>query len=147
MQRYSLAAVTAVIAIGLIAGCSSGPSEEELFTQAKKAQEARDFYGAVDAYKQVVSNYPNGDRADEAQFMVGFLYANDIRDVEKAKDAYETFLEKYSATSDSGMVLSAKWELANLGKEIEDIEEVMKFAREAQGETETTDEQEAGGGE
>ncbi|GBE29108.1 outer membrane protein assembly factor BamD [bacterium BMS3Bbin04] len=131
MYRYVLTTLILIVALVFSAGCASGPTEEELFVKAKKAQEARDFYAAVQSYNEVVTAYPNGDRADEAQFMIGFLYANDIRDTTKARDAYLTFLDRYTATSDSGMVLSARWELANLGKDVEDIEEVMRFAEEA----------------
>ncbi|MCB2211723.1 outer membrane protein assembly factor BamD [bacterium] len=130
MKRIILAALVLVMALVLSTGCASGPSEEELFVKAKKAQEARDFYAAVAAYQAVVDAYPKGERADEAQFMIGFLYANDIRDTTMAKEAYKTFLDTYSTTSDSGMVMSARWELANLGKDVEDIEEVMKFAEQ-----------------
>jgi outer membrane protein assembly factor BamD (BamD/ComL family) len=133
MHRTVLTTLILIVALIFSAGCAQGPTEEELFVKAKKAQEARDFYAAVSAYSEVVQAYPNGERADEAQFMIGFLYANDIRDIVKAKEAYNTFLETYAATSDSGMVLSARWELANLGKDVEDIEEVMKFAEESMG--------------
>ena len=140
MQRIFLAAGVALMSLALIVGCSSKPSEEELFVKAKKAQEARDFYAAVQAYQNVVTEYPQGDRADEAQFMIGFLYANDIQDTAKAKDAYQKFLDNYTAVSDSGMVLSAKWELANLGKDIKDIEEVVKFAEETEPESKSDSE-------
>lgn len=117
-----------LVALLMATGCQKKPSEEELFSKAKAAQESRDFTGAVEAYKQVVASYPSGEKADEAQFMIGFLYANDIGDTSAARSAYETFLEKYAANSDSGMVLSAKWELANLGKDVDQIEDVMHFA-------------------
>ncbi|MCB2198579.1 tetratricopeptide repeat protein [bacterium] len=129
MKRFvTVAGGILLVAILVITGCSNKPSEEELFSKAKAAQESRDFTGAVDAYKLVVANYPDGDRADEAQFMVGFLYANDIGDTTAARTAYEVYLEKYAARSDSGMVLSAKWELSNLGKDVDQIEEIMNFA-------------------
>jgi len=129
MKRVVTVAGSLLLAVLLLTtGCQKKPSEEELFSKAKAAQEARDFSGAVAAYKQVVANYPSGEKADEAQFMVGFLYANDIGDTAAARSAYETFLEKYAANSDSGMVLSAKWELANLGKNVDQIEDVMHFA-------------------
>jgi len=116
-----------LIALLLTVGCSKKPGEEELFSKAKAAQEVRDFQSAVEAYRQVVANFPNGERADEAQFMIGFLYANDIGDTAQAREAYEVYLEKFAARSDSGMVLSAKWELANLGKDVDQIEQIMQF--------------------
>jgi TolA-binding protein len=116
----------------MVIGCQQKPSEEQLFTKAKTAQEARDFNAAVDAYKDVVANYPNGDKADEAQFMVGFLYANDLGDTLNARLAYEKFLNDYSSRSDEGMILSAKWELANLGKSIDEIDDVMDFTQDSE---------------
>lgn len=131
MKRFvKVAGGLLLVTLLVLTGCSKKPSEEELFSKAKTAQEARDFTAAVDAYKQVVANYPDGERADEAQFMVGFLYANDIGDTTAARAAYETFLEKYAENSDNGMVLSAKWELANLGKDVDEIEEIMSFTGE-----------------
>ena len=117
-----------LVSLLLTTGCKKKPTEEALFTKAKTAQEARDFKGAVQAYKDVVASYPTGKKADEAQFMIGFLYANDIGDTAQARQAYETFLTHYAAGADSGMVLSAKWELSNLGKDVDQIEQVMQFA-------------------
>jgi len=130
MKRIHKAALIFLISLFVLAiGCQKQASEAELFSIAKKAQESRDYVAAVDAYKNVVAQYPNGDRADEAQFMIGFLYANDIGDTLQARTAYENFLKNYSSASDEGMVLSAKWELANLGRDIEEINEVMDFAK------------------
>lgn len=132
MKRVLMSVMGVALAALLAVGCSNKPSEEDLFTKAKKAQETKDFTQAIDIYKSVVEFYPAGDRADEAQFMVGFLYANDVKDTVKAREAYQTFLDKFSATSDSGMILSAKWEIANLGRDVEDIDEVMKFIEETE---------------
>ena len=137
MKRFvTVAGGLLLVALLVITGCSNKSSEEELFSKAKAAQESRDFAAAVEAYKQVVQNYPEGERADEAQFMVGFLYANDIGDTTAARDAYQVFLDKYSERSDEGMVMSARWELDNLGKNVDEIEEIMSFSTTDTTETE-----------
>ncbi len=115
--------LVALVAVAII-GCQGKPSEEELFEKAKQAQDAQDTQAAIAAYKDVVKHYPDGDKADEAQFMVGFLYANALNDLDNARTAYEAFLENYSTSSDSGMVLSARWELEHLGKDVQEIEAV-----------------------
>jgi len=130
MKRIVIIPLILLISIlVLVVGCQQKPSEADLFTKAKTAQEARDFNAAVNAYEEVVAQYPTGDKADEAQFMIGFLYANDLGDTLNARVAYEKFLKDYSDNSDEGMVLSAKWELANLGKSIEEIDDVMDFTQ------------------
>jgi outer membrane protein assembly factor BamD (BamD/ComL family) len=137
MKRFITISITiSIIALIVFAGCQNKPKETDLFTNAKKAQESRDFNGAIDAYKQVVETYPKGEHADEAQFMIGFLYANDLSDTTNARIAYQAFLDNYSSTANEGMILSAKWELDNLGKNIEEIEEVMSFSAEAEAEKE-----------
>ncbi|MDZ7262494.1 MAG: tetratricopeptide repeat protein, partial [candidate division KSB1 bacterium] len=54
-----------------------------------------------------------------AQFMIGYLYANEIKDLDKARSAYQVFLEKYP---ENELVPSVKWELDHLGKDISEIE-------------------------
>jgi outer membrane protein assembly factor BamD (BamD/ComL family) len=114
-----------VLTIGL-AACSS-QSEQQMFDQAKAYQEAGDFRQAIESYRQIVAKYPRGERSDEAQFMIGFLYANELQDIEKAKAAYKSFLDNYATTADSGMVMSAKWEMQHLGRDISEIEELQSL--------------------
>lgn len=115
---------------GLIAwmGCSNKPTAEELFTQAKKYQENQDFQRAINMYEKIIKLYPDGKQTDEAQFMIGFIYANDLKDYEGARNAYHQFLENYSAVTDSGMIVSAKWELENLGKDINEIDALKQVS-------------------
>ncbi len=51
----------AVLALGLIvalSACKKGPTQEELFEKAKKAQEESNFPAAIDAYQEIVKLYP-----------------------------------------------------------------------------------------
>lgn len=75
---------------------------------------------AIEVYLRLVQKYPESEFAPKSQFMVGYLFANEVKDTTKAKEAYNIFLEKFAAV-DSGMTASAKFELANLGKDISDI--------------------------
>ncbi len=128
MRKLTIVSGAALFLISLTMGCQTKPSAEELFTQAKKYQENQDFAKAVDVYQQIIKFYPYGEQTDEAQFMIGFIYANHLEDTVKAHEAYTRFLEKYSTQTDSGMIASAKWELANLGRNINDIQMLKSFA-------------------
>jgi hypothetical protein len=66
----------------------------------------------------VVKEYPESKYGPQAQFMIGFVYANNQVDTSKAREAYNLFLEKYG---DHELAASVKWELENLGKDINDI--------------------------
>ena len=105
-------------------GCEKKPSEDQLFGDARKLQEEGKYAEAVTGYEKLIQVHPRGKYAPQAQFMVGFICANELKDLGKAEKAYKSFLEKYAAQSDSGMVASARWELENLGKDINQIEDL-----------------------
>jgi outer membrane protein assembly factor BamD (BamD/ComL family) len=78
----------------------------------------QDFPEAVKNFEMVVKEYPESKYGPQAQFMIGFVYANNQVDTSKAREAYNLFLEKYG---DHELAASVKWELENLGKDINDI--------------------------
>lgn len=82
---------------------------------------AKDFEQAVKEYGMVVSTYPESRFAMNAQFMLGYVCANFISDSAKAKQEYEKFLKLYSDQADSGLVQSVRFELENLGKDLNEI--------------------------
>lgn len=81
----------------------------------------RDFEAAIAAYNSVVDKYNSSSEAPKAQFMIGYIFANpqfgEIQDLEKAKVSFELFLEKFP---DHELAPSVKFEMENLGKEIND---------------------------
>lgn len=112
------------LAVLLLIGCSKGPSAEQLFNEAKTLQEEAKYAEAVVKYERLVQLHPKDKLAPQSQFMIGFICANELKELEKAEKAYNAFLEKYSDQCDSGMVASAQWELKNLGKDINEIEDL-----------------------
>lgn len=82
---------------------------------------AKDFEQAVDEYRLVVSNYPESRFAVNAQFMIGYVYANFLNEIEMARNEYNLFLELYADKADSGLVESVRFELQNLGRDLNEI--------------------------
>lgn len=83
---------------------------------------------AIELYAQVMANAPQHAKAATAQFMTGFIYANDLNQLDKAKVAYESFLQKYP---NDELAESAKMELENLGKSPEEL--IKKFEQQQGG--------------
>ncbi len=125
MIRYASFVLIALLVVLAVWGCSGPDSEEKLFEQAKAAQEQQNFKKALECYEKIVEINPGSARAGEAQFMVGFLYANNLNEIEKARTAYERFLEIYGESADSGLVISVQWELDHLGRDVSEIEELI----------------------
>ena len=78
-----------------------------------------DFEKSVEAFLTLLEKYPESELAAQSLFMVGFIYANNINDLEKARTYYSKFLETYP---DHELSSSVKWELDNLGKDINEIQ-------------------------
>jgi peptidyl-prolyl cis-trans isomerase C len=80
----------------------------QLFASAQAAQSPQK---RISIFQQVVSKYPNDKSAIQAAFMIGFTYAEELRDFPAARVAFEDFLKKYPK---SDLVGSAKWMLENM---------------------------------
>ncbi len=100
-------------------------SPEQLFAEAKRFQEELKYPEAIVIYEQLVAKFPDSKQAPQSQFMIGFTYANQIKDLKKAEAGYKRFLELYSATAEEGLVASAQWELENLGRDVREISDSL----------------------
>ena len=77
-----------------------------------------DIYRAIRSYRRIVDEYPTHATATSALFLIGFVYNNELKNLDSARAAYEEFLRKYP---DNTMAESARFELANLGKNPDEI--------------------------
>lgn len=126
MFRNSL---LAILLFSLIAslGCGPGATDGEMFAQANQFQREGKYEEAINEYNLLIEKYSDSSYGPQAQFMIGFIYANELDDEQKAKEAYEKFLKVYP---DHEMAKDARWELEHLGQDINDIEELTKETEE-----------------
>ena len=80
----------------------------QLFAQAQTAVQAKD---RIELFQRVVNEFPNDKSAIQAAFMVGFTYAEELRDYPAARIAFQDFMQKYPK---SDLVASAQWMLQNM---------------------------------
>lgn len=92
-------------------------TEEELFALA---QETEDPFERLNYYAELVYNYPDGEHAAEAQFMIGFIHAEELGSQETAQNAFRKMLEDYP---DSELAESARWMLENAEAETPELED------------------------
>ncbi len=50
---------------------------------------------ALKLYDQILTDYPNWEKAPETAFLVAFTYDDDLKETERAREAYEEVIEKY----------------------------------------------------
>ncbi|RMG37345.1 MAG: outer membrane protein assembly factor BamD, partial [Methanobacteriota archaeon] len=72
---------------------------------------------AEENFEIIYKKFPNGVFNSKALFMLGYINANHLNNLEKAKKYYTEFLEKYP---NHELADDAKYELDNLGKNVEE---------------------------
>jgi peptidyl-prolyl cis-trans isomerase C len=81
---------------------------EDLFKLASEASNPRE---KIRYYEQFLEQYPADERAYEAKFMIGFTYAEDLRNYAEAQRVFQEFLEEFA---DSDLGDDARWMLENM---------------------------------
>lgn len=110
-----LAVLTAVM---LIASCSENKTEQDYYTLANEQYGQEAYADAIENFKIILEKFPEGETAAQSTFMLGFIYANSLENLEEAKKYYTLFIEKYP---DHELADDAQYELNNLGKDINDL--------------------------
>ena len=123
--RPALGALALFVLAVALYGCAKGGGKakgaDQLFANAQQLQQEEKFNDAVKVYRQIAEKYPKSRQGANSQFMVGYIYANHLKDLEQARIELNRFLDKFSAVSDSGLIAGAKFELQFLGKDISEI--------------------------
>jgi len=73
---------------------------------------------AIQSYRMFYSKYKDDPKAPQTLFMIGFIQANDLDELDSARVTYTKFVELYP---DNEIAASAKTELENLGLSPDEI--------------------------
>ena len=90
---------------------SKKKTAREAFNDAQAAGPAA---ARIDAYSQVVENYPDSDVTPQAAFMVGFIQSEELKDYDAAQKSFQTLLARYPK---SELAASARWMLDHMRSE------------------------------
>lgn len=91
----------------------------------KEAQGAASPEQRIKLYRDVVARYPDDPVSVQAQFMVGFTYAEDLGKYDEARAEFRKFIEKYP---NHELANSAKWMLENMDKPAPELEDSSEGA-------------------
>jgi len=121
--RFSAATLTVAIIV-LFSGCGGEAKKSgvmELLAQAQELQQTEKWEDAIRTYRKIAREYPETKQGANSQFMIGYIYANHLKDTVQAKTELNRFLENFADVADSGLVVGAKFEMKYMGMDIEDI--------------------------
>ncbi|HEX5131380.1 MAG TPA: peptidyl-prolyl cis-trans isomerase [Candidatus Krumholzibacteria bacterium] len=108
---------------------------EEAFTSTQRgpvelfeyAQNSEDPQQRINAFQEIIDKFPGDEHAPEALFMIGFVYAEEMRDYVSADRAFNRLIREYP---DNKMAETAKWMLANLDKPLPKFEDLDDLNRQ-----------------
>jgi TolA-binding protein len=69
--------------------------EELLYNEAQSFSEKGDFPSAIKTYEEILKLYPESVHSCRAQFLIGFVYSENLKDSDKAKEVYQEVIERY----------------------------------------------------
>lgn len=84
---------------------------QELFLLAQQAGPAP---ARIDAYRRVVQEYPDSPVSPQAQFMIGFINSEELKNYEEANKAFRELLVRYPK---SELAESARWMVEHMRTE------------------------------
>jgi peptidyl-prolyl cis-trans isomerase C len=94
---------------------------ESFLAQKKSArdmfQEAQNAGGAtqrIDLYRKLLDEYPESEVSPQAQFMVGFIYSEELKNYDEAEKAFKQLLKRYP---ESELAASAQWMVEHMRTE------------------------------
>lgn len=88
--------------------------EELLYNEAQSFSEKGDFTFAIKTYEEILKLYPGSPYSCKAQFLIGFVYSENLKDYDKAKEVYEKVIETYP---DCDLADDAKFMLESMGSD------------------------------
>ena len=118
-MKNALPIIVILFTVVFMFSCSETKTEDEYYKLAHDQYNAEKYEEAIENFVSLIENYPKGANTPNTIFMIGFIYANHLKDFENAKKYYNLFLEKYP---EHELVSSAKYELETLGKDINDLD-------------------------
>jgi peptidyl-prolyl cis-trans isomerase C len=80
----------------------------------KDAQEASSPQDRIDGYRAVLQTWPNSDVAPQAQFMIGFINSEELKNYDAAETAFRALLKNYPK---SELAASAQWMVDHMRSE------------------------------
>jgi len=92
--------------------------QEYFFNEAQQLQVDQKFEEAVTYYRKFLEEYPDSKYAYKAQFMIGFVYAEEMKDTASARKAFQKVITDYE---ENDLTDDAKWMIENLDKGPEEI--------------------------
>ncbi len=108
-----LAGLMVIMTFLVFSACQKQMGEKDYYDLAQQYMKKGNWQQAEATFETIVKQYPNGLYTARATFMVGYLNANHLNNMEKARQYYQLFVDKYP---NHELADDARFELEHLGQ-------------------------------
>ncbi len=105
-----------------LANPNSDQSAQYLYKAAEVSRSIRTFPKTLTIYDWMIESYPNYSKTPTVVFLKGFLLDNELKNLDLAKQTYETFIDRYP---EHELASHVKFLIENIGKTDEEILELI----------------------
>lgn len=113
-----------LLMLTFILSCTKELSEAEYYNTAKEKYASAKVDEAIKNFEQLITHYPQGKHRAEALFMLGYIYANDVKQYKEAEVYYQKFIDE---NPNHDLADDAAYELKMLGKSADEFPFVKKL--------------------
>lgn len=85
----------------MLISCEGTKTAEEYYTQSELDRNAKNIKSSLENLENLINRYPDHSLAPKAQYLIGDIYMNDLRDFEAAVTAYSSVVENYKESADA----------------------------------------------
>ena len=124
MRKGITVVASLLFAALLVTSCGQKMTEEQLYAQALSYQEEQQWEELAKTYEKLVKAYPESPKADEHLYSLGMVYANNLKEFDKAIETWRRLLEEYP---DSWRVTNTKFMIGYCyANDIKDMEKARQ---------------------
>ena len=87
-----------ILIVFTTSNCINNQTADELYSNAEVSRSEKDIKGALSKLDLLLKKYPNHNLAAKTQYLIGDIYMNDLRDFNKAINAYSNVVNQFSGT-------------------------------------------------
>lgn len=89
----------------IIVGCGSKKTADELYSAAELERNAKNIKVSLEYLENLIKYYPEHTLASKAQYLIGDIYMNDLRDFNNAINAYQKVADNFSGSANEAQAL------------------------------------------
>ena len=79
--------------------CESNKTADEYYSNAELERNAKNIKVSLENIEDLIKKYPDHDLAPRAQYLMGDIYMNDLRDFDSAIQSYQNVVDNFSGSS------------------------------------------------